>query len=118
MSIATPYVPMCVYVEELLALRMCTSCSLLPTPQINEVLSAVLLVMVWPYPTMIFIYDKYRSYSEFCVQCSKKDYEDFVLVVDYTQNSSKINTKLHLMVILYNSDLPMILMVYVNLWVW
>ena len=58
MSIITPYVLMCVYVEELLALRMCRSCSLLPTPQINEVLSAVLLVMVWRYPTMIFIYDK------------------------------------------------------------
>ena len=30
----------------------------LPTPRIHEVVSAVLLVMVWPYLTMIFIYDK------------------------------------------------------------
>ena len=61
---------------------MCRSCSLLPTPQIHEVLSAVSLVMVWPYLTMIIIYDKYRSYSKFCVQCSKNDYIRCVLIVD------------------------------------
>ena len=64
---------------------MCRDCSLLPTPRFHEVLSAVLLVMIWPYLTVIFIYYgkllKLRN-SEFCVQCSKKDYERFVLVVE------------------------------------
>ena len=31
---------------------------------------------------MIIIYDKYRSYSKFCVQCSKNDYIRCVLIVD------------------------------------
>ena len=53
---------------------MCRSCSLLPTPRIHEVLSAILLVMVWPYLTMIFNTISIEAIRNFCVQCSKKDY--------------------------------------------
>ena len=73
----------------------------------------MLFVMPWPYLTMIFIYDKLRSYSEFCVQCSKKDHKCLCwsLFKISTQNSSE-----HKAILSY--PMSMIVMVCVNLWVW
>ena len=77
------YSYVCTCWPPLTTIRMCRSCSLLPTPRIHEVLSAVLLVMVWPYLTMIFICDNLlKLFGIFVFNVLRKIIKRCVLAVD------------------------------------